>query len=164
VQPVWQRLAERATFFGRPVPKVEAVCDPRLHVVANGRTIWPIHSEDGLFIFVLPKAEAEVRLVSRAGSPTDTRPWLDDRRRLGVYVERILLRGASELREVPLDHPDLARGWWAVEREGLVLRRWTDGDAALPLPKSRGPTILEIRAGGAGMTYVIEAGRDRLAA
>ena len=114
----------------------------------------PLYGENGLYIFALPKGATEVRLVSRAGSPTDARPWLDDRRCLGVYVERIVLRGASELREVPVDHPGLSQGWWAVERDGMALRRWTNGDAVLPLPAFSGPTMLEIRLGGA-MTYVV---------
>jgi hypothetical protein len=102
-----------------------------------------------------------VRLVSRAGAPTDTRPWLDDRRRLGIYAERIVLRGASEMREVPLDHPDVSQGWWAVERAGTALCRWTGGDAVLPLPAMDGATMLEIRAGNAGMVYLTDTGLDR---
>ena len=84
----------------------------------RGGRVRPLYGENGLYIFALPKGATEVRLVSRAGSPTDTRPWLEDRRCLGVYVERIVLRGASEVREVPLDHPGLSQGWWAVEQDG----------------------------------------------
>jgi hypothetical protein len=69
-------------------------------------------------IFVLPRGAPEVRLVSRAQSPTELRPWLDDRRRLGVRAKRIVLRGADDLREVAVDHPDLTCGRWAVERDG----------------------------------------------
>jgi hypothetical protein len=85
------------------------------------------------------------------------RPWLDDRRCLGVNVERIVVRSANELREVPVDHPDLSQGWHVVERDGIALRRWTSGDAVLPLPALSGPTILEIRAGNGGMDYVVGA-------
>jgi hypothetical protein len=105
-----------------------------------------------------------VRLVSRANSPTDTRPWLDDRRRLGVHVERIVLRSQSEVQDIPIDHPSLSRGWWAVERDGVALRRWTNGDAVLPLSSSSDRTILEIRAGSCGMTYLAAANHCRLAA
>ena len=102
--------------------------------------------------------------MSRASAPTDSRPWLDDRRSLGVYVERIVLRGASEVHEVPVDHPSLSQGWWAVERNGTVQRRWTNGDAVLPLPAFDGPTMLEVHASGSGMTYVTNADKDRRAA
>src|ERR1700719_3865471 len=76
---------------------------------ANGRGVRPLYGENGLYIFALPKGATEVRLVSRAGSPTDARPWLDDRRCLGVHVERIVLRAATELQEVPVDHPGLSK-------------------------------------------------------
>jgi hypothetical protein len=164
VRPVWQRLAERAAALGQPAPKPETTGDPELRIVAKGRTVRPLYGENGLYIFALPKGTTEVRLISRAGAPTDARPWLDDRRCLGVNVERIVLRGASELREIPVDHPDLSQGWQAAERAGAALRRWTNGDAMLPLPALSGPTMLEIRAGNGGMTYVTSAEQERRAA
>jgi Hint domain len=164
VRPVWQRLAERAAALGQPAPRLDTTDDPDLRIVAKGRTVRPLYGENGLYIFALPKGATEVRLVSRASSPTDARPWLDDRRCLGVNVERIVLRGASELREVPVDHPGLAQGWQAVERAGTALRRWTSGDAVLPLPALGGPAMLEIRAGSGGMVYVTGAEQERRAA
>jgi hypothetical protein len=92
---------------------------------------------------------------------------LDDRRQLGVRVKRIVLRGMDETREVPVDHPDLTGGWWAVERDGQVMSRWTDGEAVLPLPVMSGAVMLEIHLAGS-MTYVVDAalagGTGRLAA
>ena len=81
---------------------------------------------------------------------------MEDRRRLGVRVKRIVLRGADELREVPVDHPDLTRGWWAVERDGQMMSRWTDGEAVLPLPEMSGHVMLEIHLAGS-MTYAVNA-------
>ena len=118
-------------------------------------------------IFTLPRGAREVRLVSRAGSPTEARPWLEDRRRLGVRVARLVLRGADDLREIPVDHPDLTIGWWAVERDGQIISRWTNGEAVLPLPAMRGDAMLEIHLAGT-MTYVVDAslegGTERRAA
>jgi Hint domain len=160
VQPVWQHLADRAAAaIGRPVPQRATTTDAglRLRTKHTGRrTIEPIYSDSNLVIFILPSRSPEVRLHSRAQSPTEARPWLDDRRRLGVHVKRIVLRGADELREIPVDHPDLTRGWWAVERDGQVMSRWTDGEAVLPLPAMRGNVMLEIHLAGA-MTYVEDA-------
>ena len=164
VRPVWQRLAERAAALGQPAPALETTSEAALCIVAKGRTLRPLYGENGLHIFALPKGATEVRVVSRAGAPADTRPWLDDRRRLGVCVERIVLRDAHEVREVPVDHPGLAQGWWAVERNGTALWRWTDGDAVLTLPASDGPAMLEIRAGNGGMTYLIGVDEGRQAA
>jgi hypothetical protein len=157
VQPVWQRLAERAAALGQPAPKPDTTSDPELRIVAKGRTVRPLYGENGLYIFALPKGATEVRVVSRAGAPTDARPWLDDRRCLGVNVERIVLRDANELREIPVDHPVLSQGWHVVERDGVALRRWTTGDAVLPLPVLGSPTMLEIRTNNGRMGYVLVA-------
>ena len=106
----------------------------------------PLHSENGLYIFALPSRAARVAIVSRASTPTDVRPWLEDRRPLGVYVEAITLRGADDVRAIALDDPALLHGWWAVERDGQTMRRWTDGQAVLQLPEREGSVMLEIRA------------------
>ncbi len=150
--------------LGQPALTPDTTSDPELRIVAKGRTVRPLYGENGLYIFALPKGATEVRLVSRAGAPADARPWLDDRRCLGVNVERIVLRGSSELREIPVDHPDLSQGWQAVERDGTALRRWTSGEALLPLPVLRGPTMLEIRASSGGMAYLTGADQERRAA
>jgi hypothetical protein len=164
VLPVWQRLAERAAALGQPAPEVAMTADPALQIVAKGRTVRPLYGENGLYIFALPKGATEVRLVSRSGTPTDVRPWLDDRRSLGVNVERIVLRGASELREVPVDHPGLVQGWHSVERDGVALRRWTDGEAVLPLPVMASPTLLEVHAPNGGMNYPTDREQEPRAA
>ena len=77
VRPVWQHLAERAAALGQPAPKLEATGDPDLRIVAKGRTVRPVSGENGQYVFFLPNGATEVRLISRAGSPTDVRPWLD---------------------------------------------------------------------------------------
>ena len=101
VRPVWQRLADRAG-SSRRVTTTDA--DPRLLV--DQRTIKPVFSDNDRVIFMLPRGASEVRLVSRAQSPTEARPWLSDQRRLGVRVKRIVLRDGDETREIPMDHPD----------------------------------------------------------
>ena len=96
-----------------------------------------------------------MRLVSRAQSPTETRPWLSDQRRLGVRVKRIVLRDGDETREIPMDHPAITHGWWDIEYDGAMMSRRTDGDAMLPLPSMRGPGMLEIHLAGT-MTYIMD--------
>ncbi len=61
-----------------------------------------------------------------------------------------------------MDHPDITRGWWAVEHDGPIMSRWTDGDAALPLPTMRGSVILEIHLAGA-MTYAMDPASEGVA-
>jgi hypothetical protein len=153
---VWQRLADRAAALGQPVPQLDTTTDPAPCLIARGRTVKPMYGENGLYIFALPKGATEVRLISRAAAPTDVRPWLEDRRRLGLYVERITLRSADDVREVPVDHPSLTQGWWPVESGDASLRRWTDGNAVLPLPDMATPVMLEVRAGSAGLSYPVQ--------
>jgi len=156
VRPVWQRLTDRAAALGRPGSQRVTTTDADLRLMANGRTVNPVFSDSNRVIFVLPRGASEVRLVSRAQAPTEARPWLGDQRRLGVRVKRIVLRGAGELREVPMDHPDITRGWWAIERDGPMMSRWTDGGAVLPLPALRGHDLLEIHLAGS-MIYAVDA-------
>ncbi len=63
VQPIWQRLADRAAALGQPVPVRETSTDGGLHLVAKGRTIKPIYDNADLAIFALPRGASEVRLV-----------------------------------------------------------------------------------------------------
>jgi hypothetical protein len=152
VLPVWQRPAKRA-------PQRATTTDHGLRLRSKGtgrRTYEPVYSDSNLVIFMVPSRSPEVRLLSRAQSSTEARPGLDDRRHLGVRVKRIVLRGADELREIPIDHPDLTRGWWAVERDGQMMSRWTDGEAVLPLPAMHGTVMLEIHLAGS-MTYAVDA-------
>ena len=159
VRPVWERLAERAATIGRPIPQRMTTTDADLRIMAKGQTVRPIYGDDRLVIFALPRDAKEVRLVSRAASPTEARPWLSDQRKLGVRVARLVLRSADEAREVPMDHPDLVNGWWAVEHNGQAITRWTDGAAVLPMPKVRGLAMLEVHLSGA-MTYAVDATPD----
>ena len=157
VRPVWQRLADRAG-----ASQQVTTTDADLRLVADQRTIKPVFSDSERVIFMLPRGASEVRLVSRAQSPTEARPWLSDPRRLGVRVKRIVLRDGDETREIPMDHPAITRGWWGIERDGPLMSRWTVGEALLPLLPMRGPAILEIHLAGA-MTYVVDVVPDEVA-
>jgi hypothetical protein len=157
VRPVWQRLADRAAATGLPLRATTTDADLRLS--GKYRTVRPIYADSDLVIFNLPRGANEIRLRSRAQSPTEARPWLDDRRKLGVQVKRIVLRGANDLREVPMDHPDLTKGWWDIERDGQVMSRWTNGDAVVPLPKMGGSVMLEVHLVGE-MIYALMAEPD----
>jgi collagen type I/II/III/V/XI/XXIV/XXVII alpha len=167
VQPVWQRLFDRAAAIGRPGLQRVSTMDADLRLLADRHSVKPVFSGNDRVICVLPRGAREVRLVSRAQSPTEARPWLEDRRRLGVRVKRVVLRGADELREIPVDHPDLSQGWWGVERDGQIMSRWTDGEAVLPVPAMNGHVVMEIHLAGA-MIYLSDAvpagGTGRLAA
>jgi hypothetical protein len=76
VRPVWQRLTERAAAIGQPMTRRMTTTDADLRMMAKGRMTRPIYGDDKLVIFTLPRGADEVRLVSRAQSPTEARPWL----------------------------------------------------------------------------------------
>ena len=151
VRPIWMRLAERA---GSVAP-IAATSDAGLRLVVSGQTVEPV-IEGARHVFALPSGARSVRLTSRAARPSDTRPWLDDRRRLGVLVGRIVLRdsdgGAAGL---ALDDPALTSGWWALERSAAGAFRWTDGNAMMRLPLDNISSIVVELAGG--MSYQAEA-------
>ncbi len=162
VRPVWEALAKRAAVLGLPVPRPATVSDPELRILVNGCTLRPVSAKNGRHVFILPKGTTEIRLVSCAGAPRDTQPWREDRRRLGAYVKRIVLREENEMPEIPFDDPDLSGGWWAVERIPGCLLRWTNGDAELPL--RRNARILEIDVATSNLTYLTNVDADREAA
>jgi hypothetical protein len=111
-----------------------------------------VYTDGERYLFAVPAGIVEARLLSRASTPAECRPWLDDPRRLGVSVGRIVLRARDHVEEVALDHPALCDGWWTVEHAGNTVRRWTDGNALLPLSPCNAPAVLEIRLTGE-MTY-----------
>ena len=81
---------------------------------------------------------------------------------LVCLVERIALRSGGDLREVPIDLPDLQQGWWAVEQRGVASFRWTNGDATLPLPNTDNVAVLEIQVTHEGMSYLVDDERHHL--
>ncbi|MSP02778.1 MAG: hypothetical protein EXR07_17285 [Acetobacteraceae bacterium] len=162
VRALWQRLAGRAWQLGFVPPCVHTTGDPAPRIVAGDRTSHLLVSHGNRQVFALPIGTARVRLVSRASAPCDAEPWVEDRRRLGLRVRRIRFRAGGGLVELPLDHPDLAGGWWDVERDGREMWRWTDGDAWLPVMP--GATMVEIEAEGL-QAYVVAPERlGRIAA
>ncbi len=70
VRPMWHRLAERAAAIGQPVPWRATTTNADLHLLARHHAIEPLHRDGDLVTFVLPRGAREVRLVSRAQSPT----------------------------------------------------------------------------------------------
>jgi len=61
-------------------------------------------------------------------------------------VRRLTVRHGDTVEGIPLDHPRLCDGWWALERDGWRHARWTNGSAELPLELG-GPAILEVEIG-----------------
>ena len=150
IEPIWRDLAVRAAALGfsaSEVAPLSADATPWLEV--NGQILRATTIRPGHYLFALPASlhHQPVTLRSNAARPSDRTPWLDDRRRLGIAVERILLHGQTEVTELALDHPVLATGWWQAERDANRMWRWTDGNADFPVHEDT--QMIEIRTTGA---------------
>ncbi len=153
VRPVWERLADRARGLRYQAEAVFAEADPAVRVAVGDRVLRPVSVQDGRHVFVLPAHTEAVRVVSRSGVPGEVRPWVEDRRTLGAYVERVALRDGADVLEIPLDHAALDTGWWVPEASGAGMRRWTDGDARLRVVPCARPVLLEIGVAESSMLY-----------
>ncbi len=140
VAPIWRRIAEVA---GTDAP-VEEGGDAVPLLEADGRLVRPV-SSGRRHVFALPRGLGAVRVRSAAFRPSDSQPWLDDRRLLGVRVTRITAQTNQGSEAIPLDGPALGQGWWAVElTPGCHPTRWSDGAAELALPEDALVLTLEL--------------------
>jgi hypothetical protein len=156
VEPVWHDLASRAESLGYERPAIETTDDPDLHIVADGRAIPPLSVQGSRYLFVIPAGTVTTWLKSRASAPSSLAPYLDDRRRLGVAIKGISVRGPVDVTDYPADHPVLSEGWFRAEGDGSTLWRWTNGNASLPITTNKDPLILEVRV-GPRHTYALQA-------
>jgi Hint domain len=118
------RLFERATALGHPTS-----ADPDLHLVADGAIVGAQSVAGGCHIFQLETAAEEVWLASRKGVPAELELLSNDRRSLGICVDRLVLRDDHLRIEISHSHPALCEGFHADE-EGA--RRWTTGMGRVP--------------------------------
>jgi autotransporter-associated beta strand protein len=151
-EAIWRGLAERARRAGFAQPRyVETTTDPDLRVVIGERVFHPCIHTGGRYAFALPTFDGPAVLMSRRVSPCEARPWIDDRRCLGVALSRLISRRGGQVVTIPLDQPGTWRGWWAAEWDADSVWRWTSGDAELTLP-GVGPAILETEV-SSGLEY-----------
>jgi hypothetical protein len=130
VLPAHLALAVRAGTLGWTVG-----ADPALTVFAEGAPAPLARFSGELAQARLPAGTRAVRLASRTFTPADFDPAIADRRRLGLAVRSLRLRGK------PLPPGAFGRGWHLSEAEW----RWTDGDARLALRALAEPATLVIR-------------------
>jgi hypothetical protein len=163
VEPIWRALAERARALGHAAPPRALTADPDLRVLADAETVPARAVAEGRVVFTIPAGTRSLRLASRGFVPAEQTPYVDNWRRLGMAVSAITLRTASGLQNIALDHPSLAQGLHAAERQGAPLWRWTDGDAVLPLACAEGG-VLELRVHATGAYELAGTPEGKLAA
>ena len=143
VEPIWRELADRAAGLGfeglRDAPVCTSQPDLRL-LLEDGAEIGCAWMADRHYMFQIPRHARVVGLLSRSAVPAQLiGPFVDDRRSLGVAVEKLVLW--SGLDETVLPVADMALdGWYGAE--GGV--RWTNGQAALDLPAASETTYLDV--------------------
>ncbi|MCQ8279625.1 Hint domain-containing protein [Acetobacteraceae bacterium KSS8] len=141
VEPIWTRLAARARSLGLSTAAATAPgtadADLALRIVTEaGEEILPSLTDGHVYAFVVPARSGALRLRSRSARPSESiGPFVDDRRALGVQIGRIGFSSAAErgVSALHLQARPLA-GWHDPEAGGT--RRWTDGDAVLPIDAS----------------------------
>jgi hypothetical protein len=150
--------------------------DPALHLRIDDRVVQPSVVAGGIYRFALPVGAGVVGLVSRSGVPAEISATACDHRRLGVMVERIILRGPGRRLEIPLATLATDSGFYRLEREGERRWRWTDGNARFAVPdgfRCDGAVVAELHLAAAQTSWVrgettkpgaSKAGRSRKAA
>jgi hypothetical protein len=130
--------------------------DPGLHLAIDGEIIGASSLEDGVYRFTVPAGNRAVWLASRSTVPAEATAAGRDLRRLGVPVERIVLRDAWLCTEIGHGYPGLHDGFH--EDEGG--HRWTDGLARLPeelLRPFAGDVAVEVHLIAPGLRYPQDA-------
>ncbi len=164
VEPIWTRLAGRARDLGLDAehPVIPLTDQPDLRLLLDdGRELAACWHDRQRHMFHVPRGARPTRLLSRAAVPAvSVGPFVDDRRRLGVAVERLVLW--TGLAERVLPATGLAMSGWHGSENNM---RWTDGNAALDLPTAGDETFLDVHVAGT-MLYPRQARSDevRLAA
>ncbi len=143
VEPIWTGLAERASLLGfeRPdgVPALTDRPDLRL-LLDDGVELACCWNDAQHFMFQIPSGARPVRLLSRTAVPARViGPFVDDRRTLGVAVEKLVLWTGFNDTVVPASELTLD-GWYQVEGDS----RWTNGMASLDLRTADEITYLDV--------------------
>lgn len=146
IEPVWRRLLERSVEMGFAPPSVRTVTDAALRAQAGSRVIRPVSDGADRVVFVLPAATESVVLTSRFAIPADLPGFSTDNRRLGIRVSAITVSSDAGETAIALDDPSLTTGWQEVEHGYAEMWRWTNGEATLNLPPTRGAITLTLRA------------------
>ena len=158
VAPIWRKLADRAIALGFELPTVEAVEDPDLHLIVDGRRIEAVSDREARFVFAVPAGAKSVVLASRASILADQMtPLVRDTRRIGVRVLWAAIRAGDTETIFPGDHPALRQGWHQVDTHGSAPWRWTNGAATIPWENIDGAATLTVHCYPSGW-YPVEQG------
>ncbi len=151
VEPIWTRLADRARLLGFRCSDDSAPVltdQPNLRLLLeDGRELDACWHNGQRHMFHIPRNARPVRLLSRSSVPAEViGPFVDDRRTLGVAVDKLVLWTGLQDVVVPIGSPGLG-GWHAEEGT----HRWTNGQAELDLPDAGPDTVLDVHLAATGL-------------
>jgi hypothetical protein len=158
VDAAWRRLLNRAE-QGPGVPMTD---DADMYLLVDGRRFDAELREAAAWIFHVPAAPAEIRIVSRCGVPQELGISRDPRS-LGVGIRRIAFRHGTRFRIYTASDRALTDGFHAFEPASGM--RWTNGDAAIPArlwDAFTGPLEIVLHLGGS--TLYLDEGMVQRAA
>jgi hypothetical protein len=158
VTSVRRRLIRRAKALGFAV-----AVDPELHLLHGGVRIRPRMVAGGIHRFAVPDGADAVTVASRAGVPAELSATACDHRRLGVMVERIVLRRPGWRHELPLGAIPAGSGFHPLERRAGKAWRWTDGCARLGGLPQGGGLVIDLHLAAAQASWVGGAANGRVA-
>jgi hypothetical protein len=129
VDAIWRRLLDRCG-ARQPMPLTE---DPDLHLLLDGVRLNPRWRRGESHEFILPRKPGSLRVVSRAGSPSEL-GLARDPRLLGVAIRSIQVWNGARPRVMEAADPALTEGFhdFEADQDGGGGFRWTNGDALLP--------------------------------
>ena len=150
VEPIWTVLAERAALLGFKCPAAPpaSIDQPSLQLLLeDGTALSCCWSNGRHFMFQIPSSVRPIRLLSHTIVPSQVvGPFVDDRRTLGVAVEK-LVRWTGLDATVVLAIDLALDGWHELEGD----RRWTNGNASLDLPETAEVTYLDVHLVGSAL-------------
>lgn len=150
IPPSWARSAGRS--WRRGLLAGYATQDPDLRLIADRGILRPRSITGRVYRFAVPSGSWTLWLASRSWVPAETAAASQDRRRLGVAVERIVLRLGEPRLELGPDAQALGEGFHAPEPS----HRWTDGMGRLRLAGLRrfpGEAMLEVHLAETELYY-----------
>jgi hypothetical protein len=142
-------IADRAAACG-----FTTSADADLHLLVDGVTIYPSVINGESFSFDIAQSASDVQIVSRSAVPAEIDPASADRRRLGVAMGGLTLRGNGLSIDVLAGEKLLAEGFYPADAG----HRWTNGAAPIPaalLALMDGAFSVTVQLVGTGMRYSV---------
>jgi hypothetical protein len=164
-RPAWQFCATRAApgsdelcairagILARASQAGFATFDPDLCLIVDGEILRPRSIAGRVYRFAVVPGGRTLWLASRSAVPAEVEAVSPDGRRLGVAVERVVLRDADLKVEFGPESSVLCEGFHAPEPN----HRWTDGMGRLRLADHSflGEAVLEVHLADTELHYAV---------